>query len=48
MRSRQLLVIVPVALAGVIAIGYFADVGGLRTGPAAGPDDYVLSVPGMH
>ena len=48
MRTGQVIVISAAVLAGVFAIGYFTDFGGQPTAPAADPNDYVLSVPGMH
>lgn len=44
MRVRQFVVLSVVAL----AVGCQTQSGGQQAGPPAGPDDYVLSVPGMH
>ena len=44
MRIRQLVVLSVVAL----AVGCQGPSAGQQAGPPAGPEDYVLSVPGMH
>jgi hypothetical protein len=42
MRVRKFVVL------SVVALAVGCQSGGQQAGPPAGPEDYVLSVPGMH